>query len=412
MRVVIVCDPGRVDGGAAKIAIAGARGLAEAGVSVHYVCSFGPTAADLSHPNIQVHCLDMPSVWNVTNPIAAATQGIWNKRARREFENILRQIPHENTVVHFHQWTKSFSPSVLSVPAQLGIPAIAYVHDYFLACPTGAYYRFADAAPCTLIPMSGACLMSRCDSRSSLHKAVRVARQMTTSKALEQAGASLSLVSNSPFGERVVDDFISREHRRFVVPYPVVVPHDSPVPVTRNKQFVFLGRMTEEKGVRQLARAAREANLPVTFVGEGPLLDEIRAQGDPVRCTGWQDSAGVNRILQEARALVFPSTWYETGGLVVPEALGRGIPVLVSRETGAADFIVDGENGFLLDRDDGHSLRARMHQLADDAIAERMGRQAYERYWGNPQTEAVHARNLMRVYEDLLLNHRRPAEVA
>jgi glycosyltransferase involved in cell wall biosynthesis len=103
--------------------------------------------------------------------------------------------------------------------------------------------------------------------------------------------------------------------------------------------------------------------------------------------------------------VVFPSTWYETGGLVVLEALARGIPVIVSRTTAAADFVVDGQNGFLIDAGGTSALRACLRELADDAVAERMGRQAFERYWANPQTMAAHVENLLRVYRAVLSDH-------
>jgi glycosyltransferase involved in cell wall biosynthesis len=406
MRVVIVCDPGHVDGGASKVAITSACGLADAGVTIDYICTSAPFAPQLSHPRIRLHCLDMASVWRQANPMTAAAQGIWNGAARQRMEGILTALPQDDTVVHFHQWTKSFSPSVLAVPSRLGLPAIASLHDYFLACPNGAYYRFADGKPCTASPMSGACLATRCDSRSSLHKAVRIGRQITTDKALREAGTALSILNVSPFAGQVIDRFVPAQHARFMVRSPIDIAKADPVAVADNKQFVFVGRMTEEKGVRQLATAARQANLPVTFVGDGPLLKDIRAMGSPIQCTGWQDPAGVDAILRQARALVFPSTWYETGGLVVLEALARGIPVLVSRATAPADFVEDGANGFLIDPHDNTTLQARMHALMHDSVAEKMGQQAYDRYWADPQTLDRHVAKLLSVYQAVLAAHR------
>jgi glycosyltransferase involved in cell wall biosynthesis len=405
MRIVIVCDPGHVDGGASKVAITSARGLAEAGTNVDYICTSGPIALELDHPRIQVHCLDMASVWNKSNPLSAAASGIWNASARAKTGAILRQLPRDETVVHFHQWTKSFSPSVLSVPSRLGMPALVSLHDYFLACPNGAYYRFSDREPCSLTPMSIPCLAARCDSRSSLHKAVRLARQIPTIRAMAEAGTALNILSVSPFAEQVINAFIPREHPRFIVRSPIDVAKAPPVPVAANKEFVFLGRMTDEKGVRQLARIARQANLPVTFVGGGPLLEEIQGMGPSVRCIGWQDPQGVDAALRRARALIFPSTWYETGGLVVLEALARGIPVLVSRATAPADLVVEGRNGFLFDAGDDQVLANRLRQLMNDATAERMGREAYDRYWADPQTLAVHVESLSSVYRCILAKH-------
>ena len=412
MRIVIVCDPGHIDGGASKVAITSARGLADAGLHVDYICTFGPIATELEHSRIQVHCLNLASVWKTANPLSAAANGIWNTAARQMLESLLQRLPQDETLVHFHQWTKSFSPSVLSVPSRLGLPALISLHDYFLACPNGAYYHFAGRTPCTLTPLSASCVAARCDSKSSLHKLVRLARQVPTSKAMAEAGAALSILSVSPFAERVIDPFIAKQHRRFMVRSPIDVAKDAPAPVASNKEFVFVGRMTDEKGVRQLARVARQTNLPVTFVGGGPLLAEIQAMGGPIRCTGWLDHQGVDAALRRARALIFPSTWYETGGLVVLEALARGIPVLVSNVTAPADFVAEGRNGFLFKPGDDQALLRGLRQMADDETAERMGLEAYNRYWANPQTMAVHVGNLRAVYRQILAGPAQEADAA
>lgn len=156
----------------------------------------------------------------------------------------------------------------------------------------------------------------------------------------------------------------------------------------------------------------QRAGLPITFVGDGPLLSEIQALGPPIECAGWLPPAEVEKMLARARALVFPSTWYETGGLVVLEALARGIPVIVSRTTAAADFVTDGENGFLIDASDGGELEGRLRALSDASLAERLGRCAYERYWADPQTLPVHVTKLLDVYRSVLSGHRRPASAA
>jgi glycosyltransferase involved in cell wall biosynthesis len=402
MQIVIVCDPGFVDGGAPKVAIFSARGLAEQGVKVTYVCAMGPISPLLSHPGIQVRCLDLESVWKQGNPLTAAIQGIWNNRAKTALEDILRPLPREQTIVHFHQWTKALSPSVLAAPDAFGLPAIVTLHDYFLSCPNGAYYQFPKGIPCTERPMSAGCLLARCDSRSHLHKLVRIARQIGTDKATRRAGDSLSLINVSSFAANVADTLISKAHKRHTVLSPVEIVREEPVAVKSNRQFLFVGRLTREKGVRQLAEASRRTGLPVTFVGDGPLIGEIKSMGGVITCTGWVDGSVVTGHMARARALVFPSTWYETSGLGVLDAIARGIPVIVSRVTAPAGLIEDGVNGYVIDPNDAGMLDARMRALTDGALAERMGRAAYDRYWAKPQTGDAHISSLMSVYETIL----------
>src|SRR5262249_43100596 len=156
-------------------------------------------------------------------------------------------------------------------------PSIVSLHDYFLACPNGAYYRYPKAQPCALTPMSMACITAPCDSRSAAHKAVRVLRQYGTRRALVRAGSTLSLLDVSPFAAQVTRKFLSGEHARYVVRSPIDVEKDDPVDVARNRSFLYVGRLTEEKGVRLLAEIARDLDLPLTIAGDGPLLQDLKA---------------------------------------------------------------------------------------------------------------------------------------
>ena len=406
VQIVIVSDFGEVNGGAAKVAVTSARGLAEAGSSVTYVCAIAPVSPLLDHPRIAVRCLDFDSVWTQRNPLTAAMQGIWHGRARTALESILSGLATHDTIVHFHQWTKALSPSVLAAPALRGLPSVVSLHDYFFVCPNGAYYNYAKARPCDVAPMSASCVIAQCDRHGVMHKAVRTLRQSGTSRATARAGASLSVLNVSPFAAQVTDRFIATEHARFVVPSPIEIEAGPAVAVADNESFLFAGRLTEEKGVRLLAEVARDAALSLTIAGDGPLLKALQQIGGRVNCTDWLDAHALNAAMRKSRALVFPSTWYETGGLVVLEALAQGIPVIVSRNTAAAAFVEDGVNGYVVDPGDAQALRDSMLKLADKERASRMGAAAYRRYWADPQTIAVHTERLLFVYRTIMAEHR------
>lgn len=114
MRVVIISDFGAVNGGAAKVAIESARGLAEAGVEVVYACAIGPVSERLDHPGITVARYPGEEVWQVGSRIAAARQGIWNAGAHEFLSALLARQPRGRTLVHLHQWTKAFSPAAIA----------------------------------------------------------------------------------------------------------------------------------------------------------------------------------------------------------------------------------------------------------------------------------------------------------
>ena len=124
MRCVIVSDFGAVNGGAAKVAIESARGLAEAGVDVVFACAIGPVSPRLDHPRIDVQRFEGEEVWKVGGRIAAARQGIWNAAAHAFLAALLARQP-PGTIVHLHQWTKAFSPAAIAAAVRSTLPVLS-----------------------------------------------------------------------------------------------------------------------------------------------------------------------------------------------------------------------------------------------------------------------------------------------
>ena len=194
MHIVIVSDYGYVSGGAAQVAVKSACALAERGVRVTFACALGPPSPELNRPGITVHCLGASNIWAVRQRWRAAAQGIWNAAASQWLKTLLNGCDPGETVVHMHQWTKAFSPSVLAVATTCGLPFVVTLHDYFLSCPNGAYFVYPKQRPCSVKPMSAACWATDCDARSVTHKAVRLLRQIATGAAVRRRSHPLHVI--------------------------------------------------------------------------------------------------------------------------------------------------------------------------------------------------------------------------
>ncbi len=399
MRVLIVSDFGAVNGGAAKVAIESARGLAEAGVEVVFACAITPVSPRLSHPNIAVELCHAQEVWAVGSKMAAARQGIWNAVCHAWLVALLRRQP-QNTIVHLHQWTKAFSPAAIAAAGASGLPVVITMHDYFSFCPAGGYFDFQAGKPCDKKPMGAACIVSNCDRTSYAHKLVRVARQWCSDKALV-ACSDLTFIHVSDFARRFAEPFLPKHARHATVENMMEAEKRPPVDVAKNGHVLFLGRFTQEKAVDVLAAAALRVNVSVRFVGEGPLADDVRRINPDADVRGWVAAGKALEEIAQARALVLPSIWFEPGPLVVAEARAIGVPVILARTTGPASWIVDGEDGLLVDGGDGEGLGTALRAMADDATAKRMGAAAYRRYWADPLTTRRHVQRTCAVYASL-----------
>lgn len=159
----------------------------------------------------------------------------------------------------------------------------------------------------------------------------------------------------------------------------------------------WTGRMADQKNLELLIDAVahvREHVAAVLLVGDGPLRGAWQARvdrlglGDRIRFLGMQEH--VERFLQVADAFVLPSR-VEAFGIAVIEAMACGLPCVVLGHvpghiySGAADAVVDGETGFVLDGDDPARLAERLVQLSTEApLRQLMGargrRRVIERY--------------------------------
>lgn len=401
MKVVIVSDFAVRNGGTAQVAIGSAIALAEAGVDVTYVHGTEGLERDLARSDVHCIGLNLESVWD-KGAMAAARQGVWNADAAARLATVLADFSLEETVVHVHQWTKALSPSIFSALAKLRFRTVVTMHDYFLVCPNGAYLNFSNLTPCDRRPMSMKCCLTSCDSRSFAHKVIRIARHMRTERALAQF-ETLEVVHLNEFALGIARPFLPPNSRNYIVRNPISIRKEYRVEVERNSGFLFVGRFVPEKGCILAAEAARKAGLPITFIGAGPAEAKIRTANPNAEIRPWGDQEMVIRALRRVKALVFPSLWYETSGLVVGEAVAHGIPAIVSDKTGATDWIPDVEQTAIL------KVSPTVDALAEALVAVHcrtdladLSRRVYDAYWKRPASLDAHCAALTRLYHNSL----------
>ena len=403
-HIIIVNDFAHVNGGTATIALGSAIALAGRGLRVTLFAAVGPVDPQLRGVDgLEVICLDQPEILKDSNRLRAAAIGIWNAAAARRFRSLLAGVDRKHTVVHIHGWTKALSASVVRSALDQRFRVVLTLHDYFAACPTGTFFQFPQSRICPLQPMSSACISLNCDARHYSHKLWRVGRQWVQLHAGFLPAGVRDFVSISDLSEKVLKPFLPAGSHIHRVRNFTDVAKAPPVRVEQNALFAYSGRFSAEKGVQLFAQAAATAKIGALFIGDGPLLGEVRRIAPEAEITGWLSPARARHELRRARALVFPSLWYETQGLVVAEAAAMGIPAIVPDTCAAREWVSDGETGLWFKGGDASSLEQRLRQLADDPqLAARLGSNAYLRYWQRPATIQAHCNGLQAVYASML----------
>jgi len=139
------------------------------------------------------------------------------------------------------------------------------------------------------------------------------------------------------------------ESRLQTIRNPSVPYTASRVQAENNTEYVFIGRVEEEKGVNDFLSAAEKAGAPARVIGDGSALHELKKQFPQVTFDGWQSRDGIAELVKSARMLVVPSRYPEPFGLVIMEALASGLPVILPHSALLKTEIVDQEIGIACD---------------------------------------------------------------
>jgi glycosyltransferase involved in cell wall biosynthesis len=313
-----------------------------------------------------------PETWTRLKRVATAGRAVWAFSSAERVRRLIQS--HRPDVVHVHNLFPTLSPAVLRTAAEY-VPVVATLHNYRLMCLPSTFIR--DGRTCEdclgRVPWPG--VVHRCYRGSMAGSVV-----LGTSVTLHRIAGSYDRVALF----LAVSTFLKRKHLEAgLSPERLLVKPNFSWPIPRREGpgevFLYLGRLSAEKGVGTILRAWRPGLGTLVVAGSGPEEGRLRAMAPPgVVFLGAVDGSAVPGLLQRARALLLPSNWYEGQPRVVLEAYAAGVPVLASDVGGLPEVVEDGRSGFLLPRTDQEAWTAAMQKLLSDQEAVRLGQRGWQ----------------------------------
>ena len=297
----------------------------------------------------------------------------------------LRKAQRERDYVawEIHNIFPALSPSVYTAAFKVGVPIVNFLHNYRLGCVNGQFLNHGTA--CT-----------RC-IEGNFWPAVRTVCWRDSRVACAAMGITLTRVRRLKVFEKVaawivLSDAQKQLHLHMGLPEKTlhIVPHflsvqgNKPSEIPEDGYALFLGRLSPEKGVKQLLSAWKKLRSPharLVIAGRGFEEERIRSLTrdlPSVEVRGFVDRSQHEDLWAKAKFLIVPSIWQEPFGLVALEAMAHGRPLVVSN-LGALPEIV-GEAGLVADPMRTDELAAACDSLfTDHALAQRMGHLGFVR---------------------------------
>ncbi len=312
--------------------------------------------------------------------VIALTASPWNVSATRRVVRAAQDFQPD--VVHIHNTWFRMSPAVVRGLHASGFPTVVTMHNYRLACLNAQLYR--EGAPCEdcvgRVPWRG--VTRRCYRDSALQSAmVGITVMAHRSTGTWESHADVVVALTSFAADRLVASGVPSE-RVMVKANSVDDPGTRPFSPSESSYVLFAGRLAEEKGIADLVAAWRVGplkGLELLIAGDGPLRGQVASALPPgAHLLGRRPSGEMRDLFRGARALVFPSRWYEGLPMVLVEALASGTPVVYPHLGAIPDVVKGGGWGF--EALDVHSLGKAMQASVDGGDADRRGEVARRQF--------------------------------
>ncbi|WP_034260104.1 glycosyltransferase family 4 protein [Altibacter lentus] len=311
-------------------------------------------------------------------------------------------------LIHVHNLFYKATPSILYVAKRQGIPVVMTLHNYRLICPNAMFLRDHKVCiKCKNKTFPFPAIQHKCFKDSYLKSATLSASLFAHNVFGTWAATVDKFIVLTPFAKKMITSSALR-----VEPDKIAVKPNSTdgtshaiIPPEERDGYVFVGRLSEEKGVEVLIDAFNELpHLKLFILGTGELELKLKARANTtIQFMGQQPASVVREKVRHAKALVFSSIIFEGLPNTIIEAFSAGTPVIASNIDNINSIVDDGLDGQLFQVSNSEDLRKTIQYFEQNNALK-----YYENARRKFEAKYTHEKNytsLMHIYKEVLATH-------
>lgn len=319
----------------------------------------------------------------------------------KTIKDIVKIIKTEKIdIVHVHNTLTLISPAVFYAAVFCKVPVVQTIHNFRMLCPGATFYR--DGNICEDCVNKGLkCAIKHkcyrgsllqtllCVISTKIHRFTGIYKKINYICLTEFNKEKLLLLNK---GKRKVID----ENKVFIKPN---FTFESKYQRLENEDYyLFIGRVEQIKGLDLLLDAfAMMPDKKLRIAGTGTELEYYKKSATPnVSFLGFLDREGLSLQLAKAKAVIVPSQWYETFGMIIAEAYSAHCPVIVGDIGNIAGLVEDGKTGIKFKYNDSNALVEAISRMEKSDL---MGEKSFVKF-KNEFSQSVNYRLLRNIYEE------------
>lgn len=357
MRIVLVNKFWYQRGGAERVSLLTKELLEKAG---HEVEVFG-----MNHPqNLFTNkyftdFVDYDDI-NIFQKIKFGSRAIFNLQAKKNLAALIKD--YKPDVVHFHNIYHQLSCSVIEAAKEAGVRTVMTLHDYKLISPNYNLYHHGKIDESCVGGQYYRCVLNNCMENFGESLLSTVESYFVDGKGYKATIDKYLSPSEFLKSKFVAAGFDENKIEKISNP---IAKSDFADNITSKDYVAYVGRLSSEKGISTLLRAAEKLpEIKFKIVGEGSdyaNLEEfvVTHNLNNVDFVGHKNRTELSQIIDEARLLVSPSVWYENAPMSVMEAMARCKVVIASDIGGLSELL---PSDLLVKAGDASALEAKIKE--------------------------------------------------
>lgn len=295
----------------------------------------------------------------------------YSAEANKKLDRLIKETKPD--IAHAHLVYHQLPPSLLEVLKRNNVPVVMTIHDWKPICPN--YLLYTEGRPCARCKDKKYyhCLQYKC-VEDSYAKSFLASMESYFHHAKRYYEDCVDMyVAPSRFVKEMFLSFGWKESKIKVLPHflpdsfsRVSVPPANPVLAS----FAYIGRLSKEKGADRLVKywAKKRVNHQLDVYGSGPLENDLarfleKNKIQNIRLMGRAARESIN--FSKYTAIIIPSEFYETFGLVAIESWARGVPIIARDSGGLAELMESSKAGLAFDWEND-SLAKALDEIRDE----------------------------------------------
>jgi glycosyltransferase involved in cell wall biosynthesis len=312
-------------------------------------------------------------------------------------------------VVHIHNLHFAAGPTVIRYIAGFNIPIVVTLHNFRLICPSTTLLNgdkvYLDSINKSF-PWKAVKIGLYRNSQLLTFWLVFVTWFHTKIGTWSKVGTYLTLTE---FSRNIFSSNVRGISEDNISVKPNFV-EDSGASYIREQHFLFVGRLSNEKGIQTLLDAFSYTASSLYVVGKGPLELEVKEHATKfsniIYC-GAMSAQEVRSEMSRCEALIFPSIWFEGMPMTILEAFSTGTPIIASNLGNMAEMVTHGYNGFLFKPGDANDLSRQVMawealSYNEKQVLRKNARKTFEQKYNSEANLAM----LKEIYRDAISKHK------